>query len=206
VNRARLAASWTCIGDRVNAFLLATPPLVAAGAAGSWMLRRAWIDRGETHRALVAGGWGLFLVTILIACFALGPVLGIAATLALAPLGVGGVILAGAQRKAARPARDRASLAPEPLEGPSRAWRGWLKALLAGPLGMTAAMGLSFCYAVWAPGAVQTRLLIAALLVPALWGLAMTWTLADQRLLRATAVLVGTSVLGFGLAFLGGIA
>lgn len=190
----------------MTGILLVAPLLVAAGAAGSSMLRRAWIDRAETHRALVSGGWGLFLFAIIVSCRTLGPVLGVAATLAMAPLGVGAVILAGAQRKAARPARDRASLAPEPLEGPSRAWRNWLTALLAGPLGMTAAMGLSFCYAVWAPGAVQTRLLIAALLVPALWGLAMTWTLADQRLLRATAVLVGTSVLGFGLAFLGGIA
>jgi hypothetical protein len=92
------------------------------------------------------------------------------------------------------------------LEGRSRAWRGWLKALLAGPLGMLAAMGLAFCYASWAPGAIQTRLLIAALLVPALWGLAMTWTLADQRLVRATTVLGGTTIIGFALAFLGGVA
>jgi hypothetical protein len=190
----------------MNGFLLAAPPLIAVGAASAWMLRRAWLDRDGTHRGLVAGGWGLLLFAILVSCRTLGPVVGFASALAMAPIGVGGVILAGAQRKAVRPVRDRASLAPEPLEGPSRAWRGWLKALLAGPLGMTAAMGLSFSYAVWAPGAVQTRLLIAALLVPGLWGLAMTWTLADQRLLRATAVLVGASVLGFGLAFLGGIA
>jgi hypothetical protein len=122
--------------------------------------------------------------------------------LALAPLGV---VAQGATWREARKARDRSALAPEPLEGTSRAWRGWVKGLLAGPLGMTAAMGIAFCYAVWMPGAVQTRLLIAALLVPLLWGLAMTWTLADQRLLRSTAVLAGTSMLGFGLAFLKGM-
>jgi hypothetical protein len=44
------------------------------------------------------------------------------------------------------------------------------------------------------------------MLLPVLWGLAMTWTLADRRLLRATAVLVGTSIVGFGLAALGGVA
>jgi hypothetical protein len=105
---------------------------------------------------------------------ALGVMPGLAAALALAPLGVLGVVAQGATRRAQKQARDRTALAPEPLEGPSRAWRGWVKGLLAGPLGMTAAMGIAFCYAVWAPGAVQTRLLIAALLVPALWGLAMT--------------------------------
>jgi hypothetical protein len=34
----------------------------------------------------------------------------------------------------------------------------------------------------------------------------MTWTLADQRLWRALAVLSGTSVAGFALAYVGGIA
>jgi hypothetical protein len=34
----------------------------------------------------------------------------------------------------------------------------------------------------------------------------MAWTLADNRILRATAVLVGTAVLGFGLAMLRGLA
>ena len=58
----------------------------------------------------------------------------------------------------------------------------------------------------WAPGEVQTRLLIGGLIVPVAWGGAMAWTLADSRILRATAVLVGTSVAGFGLAMLRGLA
>jgi hypothetical protein len=131
--------------------------------------------------------------------------LGLAFAAAAVPIGALAVVATGATRRTARSPRA-AQLAPEPLEGASRAWRGWLKALLAGPLGMLAAMGVAFCYAVWAPGAIQTRLLIAALLVPALWGLAMTWTLADQRLLRSTAVLTGTVIAGFGLALLGGLA
>ena len=78
--------------------------------------------------------------------------------------------------------------------------------MLAGPLGMTAAMGVAFCVTVYLPGDPRTRIVLGGLLLPILWGLAMTWTLADRRLLRATAVLVGTSIIGFGLAALGGAA
>lgn len=184
---------------------IAAPLLVAAGAGGASLLRRAWADRQRERIDLQIAGWGLLTIAMVIATVVIGPVLGIAVALALAPVGGLLIVASGATRRAIRDSRQ-AQLAPEPLEGRSRAWRGWLKALLAGPLGMFAAMGLAFCYAVWAPGAVQTRLLIAALLVPGLWGLAMTWTLADQRILRSTAVLSGTVVVGFGLAFLGGLA
>lgn len=184
---------------------IAAPVLLATGVAGGWLLRTSWRDRQNERPALVVGGWLVLVAGTLGAAWAMGVMPGIAAALALAPLGLLGVVAQGATRREARQPRDRAALAPEPLEGTSRAWRGWIKGLLAGPLGMTAAMGIAFCYAVWMPGAVQTRLLIAALLVPALWGLAMTWTLADQRLLRSTAVLTGTSLLGFGLAFLKGM-
>lgn len=78
-----------------------------------------------------------------------------------------------------------------------------LRTLLAGPLGMTAAMAVAFCVTVYLPGDPRTRIVIGGLLMPVLWGLAMTWTLADRRILRATAVLVATSVVGFGLAHLG---
>jgi len=184
---------------------IAAPMLLATGVAVGWLLRTSWRDRQNERPALVVGGWLVLVAGTLGAAWAMGVMPGIAAALALAPLGLLGVVAQGAIRREARQPRDRAALAPEPLEGTSRAWRGWIKGLLAGPLGMTAAMGIAFCYAVWMPGALQTRLLIAALLVPALWGLAMTWTLADQRLLRSTAVLTGTSLLGFGLAFLKGM-
>lgn len=179
--------------------------LVGAGIVGSWCLRRAWADRERERADFRLAGWGIFAAALIASALLIGPMLGLALALTLLPVGGLLVVANGATRRAARQPR-RAQFAPEPLEGTSRASRGWFKALLAGPLGMLAAMGLAFCYASWAPGAIQTRLLIAALLVPALWGLAMTWTLADQRIVRATAVLWGTTLIGFGLAFLGGIA
>lgn len=179
--------------------------LLGAGAVAAVLLRRAWADRARERRGLRVAGWSVIAAAIVAAAMVIGPMLGLAYVIATVPLGALSVIAAGATRRRARAQRTN-SLAPEPLQGEGKAWRGWLKALLAGPLGMLAAMGVAFCYAAWSPGAVQTRLLIAALLVPVLWALGMTWTLADQRLLRATAVLSGTVVMGFGLALLGGIA
>jgi len=179
--------------------------LLLASLPGTLALRRAWIDRNRVRSHLRLAGWLTLLVTTILAAVLVGPMLGIAVAIASVPIGALCIVAGNATRRATRALRA-GQVAPEPLEGRSRAWRGWLKVLLAGPLGMFAAMGLAFCYAAWAPGAVQTRLLIAALLVPALWGLAMTWTLADQRLIRSGAMLSGTVVVSFGLAFLGGIA
>lgn len=179
--------------------------LVEVGVAGAWCLRRAWRDQGRSRAALRLSGWIIILGGFPVAAFAAGPVLGPILAFVCEPVGGLAVVALGATRRTTRTPRE-GQLAPEPLQGPSRAWRGGLKFLLAGPLGMFAAMGLAFCYASWAPGAVQTRLLIAALLMPALWGVAMTWTLADQRIIRATVVLVAAAFFGFGMAFLGGIA
>ena len=115
-------------------------------------------------------------------------------------------IIPARDRAAKAPRSARESLAPEPADRPTTRWRTTLRWLLAGPIGMIAAMAIGICYAVWAPGETQTRLLIGGILVPLAWGAAMTWTLADSRIIRATAVLVGTTVAGFGLAILRGFA
>ncbi|MCJ2185126.1 hypothetical protein MTR62_20905, partial [Novosphingobium sp. 1949] len=84
--------------------------------------------------------------------------------------------------------------------------RGVGLTVLAGPLGMVAAMAIAFCLAVYLPGDPRTKIVIGGLAMPVLWGLAMTWTLADSRLWRAGAVLCGASAAGLALAFLGGAA
>ena len=178
---------------------------LAGGAGGAVLLRRAWADRRNARAALVAAGWGVIVATIVLCAAWIGPVKGTALAVATAGIGALLVVARGWERRTARTARD-AGLAPEPLEGPSRAWRGWLKALLAGPLGMTAAMALAFCYASWVPGDPRTRIIIGGVLMPVFWALAMTWTLADARLLRSLAVLAGTTIAGFALAALRGIA
>ena len=55
------------------------------------------------------------------------------------------------------------------------------------------------------PGDTQTRLIFGGLMVPLLWGGAMAWTLADDKILRAAAVLVGVSIVTFTAAALKGL-
>lgn len=178
--------------------------LLAGGALGAFLLRASWQRREGSAPALMVGGWAILLALVVGAACVIGPVKGTALATAMEGIGALGVVWQGRVRRKAARARE-IDAAPEPLEEPGRFWRGVLRTLLAGPLGMTAAMAVAFCVIVYMPGDPRTRIVIGGMLMPVLWGLAMTWTLADRRLLRATAVLVGTSAAGFALAFLGGM-
>jgi hypothetical protein len=176
--------------------------LLAGGALGAFLLRRSWLRRDGSALGMIAGGWVVLLGLLLAAAFLVGPVKGLALGLVMEGIGALAVVWLGRVRRKAARLREMEA-APEPLDEPGRLWRGVLRTLLAGPLGMTAAMAVAFCVTVYLPGDPRTRIVIGGLLMPVLWGLAMTWTLADRRILRATAVLVATSVVGFGLAHLG---
>lgn len=194
----------------VTGTLLAGVPILAGGALGAWLLRRAWrapeTEKG-TWRWL---GWAIITATLIWPAWLLGPVRGPFIAITLVSVAALAVIANGATIRAAKANKSRASgsdsLAPEPLVRPTTWWRTTLRWLLAGPIGMIAAMAVGICYAVWVPGAPQTRLLIGGLIVPVVWGGAMAWTLADNRIIRATAVLVGTALVGFGLSILRGFA
>nr|KIS32435.1 hypothetical protein TQ38_11665 [Novosphingobium sp. P6W] len=176
--------------------------LLAGGALGAALLRRSWLRRNGSAIALIMAGWAILLGLLLASAWLVGPVKGVAVACVME--GIGGLSVIGLGRVRRKAVRLReADAVPEPLEEPGRFWRGVLRTLLAGPLGMTAAMAAAFCITVYLPGDPRTRIVIGGLLMPVLWGLAMTWTLADRRLLRAAAVLVGTSVAGFGLGMLG---
>jgi hypothetical protein len=182
--------------------------ILAGAASGAWLLQRAWRKRAAYPHATVVAGWSLFAAVTFASAWALGSARGTFTALTLIPVAALAIVAGGRQRRSVRAGRGRtnASLAPEPLERASTWWRTTLRWLLAGPIGMVAAMAMGICYAVWVPGEPQTRLLIGGLLVPVLWGGAMAWTLADNRILRATAVLVGTAVIGFAASILKGFA
>lgn len=184
-----------------DALIEALVLIVAAG--GALLLRRSW--RSAAHkRPWLLGGWIVLLLTLLMPAWILGAMRGPFIAVTLASVAALGVVAANVSVKTARSRNNINSLAPEPLERPSSWWRGLLRWSLAGPVGMIAAIAVGIAYAVWVPGAPQTRLVIGGLLVPVLWGGAMAWTLADNRILRATAVLVGVAVAGFGLSILKG--
>ncbi|WP_035706728.1 hypothetical protein [Niveispirillum irakense] len=189
--------------------LLPSLLILAGGSAGAWALRRSWRQGGGGGRLpWLLSGWVLLIASLLIPAWVLGTVRGPFIALALVPVAALFLVASGFQVRMARAGRatGRESLAPEPSERASTTWRTVLRWLLAGPIGMVAALAIGIAYAVWMPGAAQTRLVVGGLLVPLVWGGAMAWTLADNRIIRATAVLVGTALVGFTASILKGFA
>jgi hypothetical protein len=179
---------------------LALAPLTLAGAL---LLRQAWRTVTPRRPWLIVGGWSLLALALALGVVLLGAARGPAIVLALAStvalvLVATGVELRDAKRKASR------ELALEPSERRRVVWRGWLRGFLAGPLAGVAALGCGLAVAICAPGQVQSRMVIGGLLVPFLWAGGMAWTLSDDKILRAFAVLSGVAIATLGAAFLKG--
>lgn len=170
------------------------------------MLRRAW-QKKSAKAPWRAAGWSLIAASMIWPAWVLGPARGPFTAVTLLGLVALAIVASGYKLRPAKARRSgREGLAPEPADRLASPWRTALRWSLAGPIGMVAALAVGISYAVWAPGAPQTRLLIGGLIVPVAWGGAMAWTLADSRILRATAVLAGTAIAGFGAAMLRGFA
>lgn len=179
---------------------LVLAPLTLAGAL---LLRQAWRKVTPRRPWLIIGGWGLLALALALGVVLLGAARGPAIVLALAStvaliLVATGVELRDAKRKAPR------EIALEPSERRRVVWRGWLRGFLAGPLAGVAALGCGLAVAICAPGQVQSRMVIGGLMVPFLWAGGMAWTLSDDKILRAFAVLSGVAVATLGAAFLKG--
>ncbi|WP_156377493.1 MULTISPECIES: hypothetical protein [unclassified Sphingopyxis] len=174
---------------------------------GVWMLRQSWGARDTRGRGWVLGGWLLIAASFIRPIWALGTARGAFIALALFSVAALAIVASGYSIKVARAARAaRESLAPEPSDRATTKWRETLRWLLAGPIGMIAAMGVGIAYAALVPGEQQTRLVVGGMIVPVAWGACMAWTLADNRILRATAVLVGVAIASFTAAIVKGFA
>ncbi len=179
--------------------------IIAATGAGVWMLLRSWRGK-QSDRRLVWSGWLLIAASLVWPAMLLGPARGPFIALALVSTVALGIVGSNYTIRQARVRAGRESLAPEPSDRATTKGRETLRWLLAGPIGMIAAMGVGIAYAALVPGEQQTRLVVGGLIVPVAWGACMAWTLADNRIVRATAVLVGVAFVCFSAAILKGFA
>lgn len=186
--------------------LIVTLGLAVAGVIAAFLLRNAWNDRNASRVWLIAGGWAILAVALLAGSPVLGTARGIFIALAVIPVAALALIATGIQVRPARAATDKASIALEPSDRPSRAWRGVLRFLLAGPIGGLAAIGVGVMWTVFLPSDPQTRIVSSGLIIPVVWGALMAWTLSDDKIIRATAVLVGVALVTFTAAYLRGFA
>ncbi len=179
--------------------------VAAAAGAGAWLLRRSWQGKDQ-NTSLVVGGWLLILAATIFPAWVLGPARGPFIALAIVSTAALGVVAANYSVRQARARAARESLAPEPSDRATTKGRETLRWLLAGPIGMIAAMGVGIAYAALVSGEQQTRLVVGGLIVPVAWGACMAWTLADNRIIRATAVLPGVALVSFTAAIVQGFA
>lgn len=183
--------------------LLANLLLLAGGLAAAVVLWLAWTRRGPERPWLIVSGWALVAIVVFASAALLGAARGPFAAFALIPFAALGLIVARVQIRDPKKKAPR-EVALEPSDRVSKAWRGWLRGVLAGPLGGIAAMGVGLAWTVWTPGPPQTRMVLGGLLAPLLWAGGMAWTLSDDKIIRAFAVLTGVSVVAFTASVLRG--
>lgn len=172
-----LVVAGLVIGGKVLIDIILVAAAVAASLAGILVCWQAWRVGTLGTRALCLAAAPWVLATCLwIARF--GVEIGIALALETGALIAFAFILTRVERRPAKTDRERA--APPSL--PRSYWRGAARAASAGLLGFAAAMGLAVLFAIRAPLAEQTRLILAALAVPSLWCAAIVWTACDRRL------------------------
>jgi len=169
-------------------------------AAGVVMLRKRWLERGKAGRAFLIGGWIAIAGSLLALAEAWGAELGTTYALGILSLASYAVIAATFERRTNKARTREGTVDPE--ERPTNWRRGIGKALLAIVLAGIASIGVGVVAAIHLPLPPQDRAVLGGLLVPALWGAGMAWTLCDPRLTRATIILVAISALGYGVAFL----
>lgn len=178
-------------------------PLAVLPLVGAYLLKRAWDEATPQRPWLIIGGWALLTLAIAASVPLLGAARGPFAVLALGSTFALILVATGVERRNAKKKAAR-ELAPEPSDRRRVVWRGWLRGFLAGPLAGIAALGCGLAVAICAPGQIQSRMVIGGLMVPFLWAGGMAWTLSDDKILRAFAVLAGVSVVTLGAAFLKG--
>jgi hypothetical protein len=111
------------------------------------------------------------------------------------------VVASGLELRVAR-ARPGREVALEPEDRPTNWPRAIAKSFLAIVLAGIAAVGIGVAFAIAMPLVPTDRIVLGGLMVPALWGAGMAWTLSDAKLLRATLLLVAISALAYAIAFL----
>lgn len=176
---------------------------LAACAGGVMCLRQAWGLRGagSGRRPLWLGaGWGGLLSSAILLSLSYGAERGL--TLAVICLALAGfaVVTLNLSRRPDRAQRDGVALAPS--RRGARIWRGAFRILLAGPISGVAAIGIALAFTLKAPLGEVDKLIFGGSLVPVLWGAGMAWTLADDRILRAAAALLGVGAAGFAIGMI----
>lgn len=170
---------------------------ISSSALGVVLLRAAWAHRGG-GRWLTATGWLVFFGgaffwhlagmawDMAIAGAMLGP--SVVALLLLIPQ-------AEWRYRGVNVTRTRPPAASQPrVEGSWR--RGIARTVVAGPVALAAALGVTAAFALRMPWLEADRLVTAGLLLPVAWASGAVWATMDPKLVRVGVTLIATAALG----------
>lgn len=172
-----------------------------ASLAGLLVLWHGW-KHGADMRMRTAMALGLWAASTALWTLQFGAEVGIPLALETAALVAFGFILSRMERRMERPARERTAALPAVSR--RRYVVGTMRVLVAGPLGLIAAMGIAVVVATRSPMAEQTRLILAGLIVPTLWAIGIGWVVCQRRLPVQAASFAALGAAGIGLTFLAG--
>lgn len=174
---------------------------LSATLAGLASLRLAWAGVPARRPWLILGGWFLLAAASLAFALSIGAETGIPFAIILLSVAGLGFVLANRDVRPRKETRQREDVI-DPSDRRSRWWRGTLRVLLAGPLSGMAAILFGVALAKQLPLEDVDAVAIGGLTVPLLWAGGMAWTLSDDRILRALAVVIFVSGASYALAFL----
>lgn len=172
-----------------------------ASLGGLVSLWRGWRE-GADMRPRVALAAALWVLSSALWILRFGAEIGIPLALETAAIVAFAFILSRMERRTGRPPRARVVTVPPPAR--RRYLVGTLRALVAGPLGLIASLGIAVVIATRAPMAEQTRLILAGLIVPTLWAIGIAWVVCQRRLTVQALSFGAIGATSLGLAFLAG--
>ena len=185
---------------------------IGSAALGVGLLRASWSRRGGGRPWLTTAGWLAFFGGAVawhgaglgwdeaIALAMLGPCLiayGVLARLAGWSTASASVTRAPEPAELHAPEKTRSSAAAKSAPPASLA-RGAARALLAGPLALVAALGLTALIALRTPWLEADRLVTAGFLLPIAWAAGAIWATMDGKLVRVAVALSLTAIVCVG--------
>ena len=181
--------------------MIAATTAITTSLVGLVSLRRAW-QRDVAMKALwMVGGWLLLALSLLCFSLWLGGEVGIPVALVFVSTAALCLVATNVKWREARGPRRRTGVI-DPSDRKSRVWRGVVRTLLAGPLSGLAAIGVGVALAARLPLQEIDRVAMGGLAVPLIWAGGMAWTLADDKIIRASLVLIAVSAISYAIAFL----
>lgn len=174
---------------------------IGTSIGGIAALKYAWAKPGPMRPYAILAGWALLALALYLFAMALGGEIGVPVGATFICVTALVFVIMNIEFRPEKAPRERKTII-DPAPRRKAWWRGTLRVLLAGPLSGAAAFGVGTALSTKLPMEPVNAVAIGGLMVPLIWGAGMAWTLSDDKILRAFAVLLTVCTLSYPIAFI----